>query len=37
MIGATAMGVYNKIGVANGLTLGSTGIVNYVAKDMLYC
>ena len=32
---AAAMGVYNKIGVANGLTLGSTGIVNYVAKDML--
>jgi Carbon starvation protein, predicted membrane protein len=32
---AAAMGVYNKLGVANGLALGATGVVNFVAKDML--
>lgn len=32
---AAAMGVYNKLGIAGGLNLGATGVVNYVAKDML--
>ncbi|MGI6204595.1 MAG: carbon starvation protein A [Anaerovoracaceae bacterium] len=32
---AAAMGVYNRIGIAAGLQMQATGVVNYVAKDML--